>query len=420
MKLTDLGVRALAPPARGQKTYWDDTIKSFGCRVSQGGTKSFVLQYGFDRRLITIGRFPVICLADAREAARRILAEHTLGRHRPRSIRWDEALAPYLQACSEKNRPSTVETYRWILNRHFPFKRTQLASLTFEDIERQLAKIATSGQRNHALTAVKAFLGWCQKPPRRYIAHNPCEGMAPTKRKRRKRLLADPELAAIFKAAIEGTDTFSHIVALLVLMGQRRTETASLRRSWCVLEKHLITLPDHVTKNGREHTFPYGDLVHGVFERRHNLLGGDLLFPPYRSHVRGEPVIVCGGWSKHKKLFDARCGVTNWTLHDLRRTFATRLAELGVLPHVIERLLNHRMGAISNYTGGILSDVAEVYNLASYLPEMRAAVALWEDKLTRLLALSDLDASAIGPQTMTQAGRSTGIPLVESNLNAAR
>jgi integrase len=248
MKLTDLGVRALSPPARGQKTFWDDTIKSFGCRVSQGGTKSFVVQYGFDRRLITIGRFPVISLAEAREEARRILAEHTLGRHRPRSIRWDEALEPYLRHCTEKNRPSTVAAYRWILDRHFPLKRTQLASLTFEDIERQLAKIEKSGQRNHSLTAVKAFLSWCQKPPRRYIPHNPCEGMAPTKRERRKRLLSDPELAAIFRAAFEGTDTFSHIVALLVLMGQRRSETASLRRSWCDRERRLITLPDHVTK----------------------------------------------------------------------------------------------------------------------------------------------------------------------------
>jgi integrase len=388
MKLTDLGVRALGSPSHGQKTYWDDTIKGFGCRVSQGGSKSFVVHYGFDRRLITLGRHPIISLADAREQARKLLAEHTLGRHRPRSIRWDEALEPYLRYCTEKNRPSTVAAYRWILSRHFPFKRTQLAVITFEDIERQLAKIEKTGQRNHSLTAVKAFLGWCQKPPRRYIPHNPCEGMSPTKRKRRKRLLADPELAAIFRTAIEGTDTFSHIVALLVLMGQRRTETASLRRSWCDTQRRLITLPDHITKNGREHTFPYGDLVHRLLERQHNLLGGDLFFPPYRAHVRGEPVIMCGGWSKHKRQFDQLCGVTNWTLHDLRRTFATRLAEMSVPPHVIERLLNHRMGAISNHTGGILTDVAEVYNLASYLPEMRQASSLWEDKLTALLHLS--------------------------------
>jgi integrase len=69
---------------------------------------------------------------------------------------------------------------------------------------------------------------------------------------------------------------------------------------------------------------------------------GDLYFPPYRSHVRGKPTKTYAGWSKDKKAFDKRCGVSKWTLHDLHRTFATKLAELGVLPHVVERLLNHR------------------------------------------------------------------------------
>jgi hypothetical protein len=84
---------------------------NFGCRVSQGGTKSFVVQHGLDRRLVTIGRYPVISLADARAEAKRVLAEMTLGKHRPRTVRWDEALAQYLAACEEKNRESTVHSY---------------------------------------------------------------------------------------------------------------------------------------------------------------------------------------------------------------------------------------------------------------------------------------------------------------------
>src|ERR1700676_3050995 len=127
MRLTDISVRALPPPTKGQKTHWDDTLKNFGCRVSQGGTKSFVVQHGADRRLITIGRYPVITLAEARVEAKRILAELTLGRHRPRTARWDEALELYLAACAEKNRKRTVHAYTRLLNRHFPFKRQQLS-----------------------------------------------------------------------------------------------------------------------------------------------------------------------------------------------------------------------------------------------------------------------------------------------------
>ncbi len=384
MKLTDTGIRALSVRPKGQKTYWDDTLKGFGCRVSQGGAKSFVVQHGPERRLITIGRYPILSLADAREEARRILAELTLGKHRPRSVRWDDAKEQYLAACKEKNRPSTVAGYTRLLNRHFPFKRLQLSDLAYEDIERRLALIKMPAERNHALVGVKSFLSWCQKPPRRYIAHNPCEGMAPTKRKARRRVLTGEELAAVFRTAMNGSEAFSRIVAVLVLTGQRRREIASLRRSWCVARERLITLPDHITKNKCEHTFPYGPLVEQVLGSIPNT-GSDLFFPPYRSHVRGKPTDTYAGWGKDKKAFEIRCGVTNWTLHDLRRTFATRLAELGVLPHVIERLLNHRLGSISNQTQSIVTQVAEVYNLATFLPEMRAAIDLWEQKLSRFL-----------------------------------
>jgi integrase len=387
MRLTDISVRALPLPAKGQKTHWDDTLQNFGCRVSQGGTKSFVVQHGLDRRLVTIGRYPIVSLANARVEAKRVLAEMTLGKHRPRTVRWDEALKQYLAACKEKNRKRTVDSYSRLINRHFAFKRRQIAEIPSEDIERKLANIKAPAERNHALVAVKVFLGWCQKPPRRYIAHNPCEGMVPTKRKGRKRILTDAELAIVFHAALEGPDTFSHIVALLILTGQRRTEIASLRRSWRNTPERLITLPDHITKNGLEHTFPYGAFVEGVFTRLSNV-GGELYFPPYRTHVRGVPTTTYAGWSKDKKAFEKRCGIWGWTLHDLRRTFATRIAELGVLPHVVERLLNHRLGAISNNTQSIVTEVAQVYNLATFLPEMRKAIALWEQRLESLLQLS--------------------------------
>jgi integrase len=385
MRLTDLTVRSLPIPTSGQKVHYDDTLSNFGCRLSQGGTRTFIVRLGADRQLVSIGRYPIISLADARTEAKRILAERTLGKHRPRTARWDEALTLYLAACSEKNRRRTVDGYSRLINRHFRFKRQQLSEITSDDIERRLGLIKAPAERNHALVAVKVFLGWCQKPPRRYIAHNPCEGMVPTKRKSRKRVLTDLELAAVYRTAIEGVDTFSHIVALLILNGQRRTETASLDRSWFNTSDRTITLPDWLTKNKQQHTFPYGDATQGIFERLANL--GTLLFPATREHVRGKPTTIYAGWAKDKKAFDKRCGVFGWTLHDLRRTFGTRLAQLGVLPHVVERLLNHRLGAITNKTEGVLTAVAEVYNTYAYLPEMRDAVQRWEAHLASLLQI---------------------------------
>jgi hypothetical protein len=70
------------------------------------------------------------------------------------------------------------------------------------------------------------------------------------------------------------------------------------------------------------------------------------------------------------------CGVTGWTLHDLRRTFSTGLASLGVAPHIIERLINH--------STGVISGVSATYNRVAYMPEMRQAVEKWDTTLPHL------------------------------------
>src|SRR5206468_2026732 len=79
MRLSDLTVAKLPAPDAGQKHYPDDILAGFGVRVSQGGTKTFVLVVGRDRQRITIGRYPIVSLAQAREKARNILAERQLG-----------------------------------------------------------------------------------------------------------------------------------------------------------------------------------------------------------------------------------------------------------------------------------------------------------------------------------------------------
>jgi len=199
--------------------------------------------------------------------------------------------------------------------------------------------------------------------------------MVPSRRPSRKRVLTDREVAAVYRTARQGEDSFSRIVSLLVLTGQRRGEIGALRREWINAKDRTITLPAFASKNGVEHTFPYGRAVAAVLERIPDR--GDCLFPPSRSHVRGKPTIAFNGWPKHKKAFDAACGVTDWTLHDLRRTFATNLAALGIAPHVVERLLNHAAGTISG--------VAAIYNRFQYMDEMRDAIARWEERLAALV-----------------------------------
>jgi hypothetical protein len=62
------------------------------------------------------------------------------------------------------------------------------------------------------------------------------------------------------------------------------------------------------------------------------------------------------GCSRAKQRLDQRCGVTDWTLDDLRRTVVTRMNDLGVLPHVVEAVVNHFSGVAKRGVAGVYND----------------------------------------------------------------
>jgi integrase len=370
MRLTDIAIRALPLPAKGQKTYFDDTLPAFGCRISQGGTRAFVLQHGADRQMITLGRYPIVSLANARTEAKRILAERTLGRFRPQTIAWDDAVALFIGMCEQKNKPRTVRDYKRLLGRHFSFGRKRLTDIKPQDINRKIDRLQkVTSEQNHALVAIKVFFRWAQR--RHYVEHSPCEGMQTVKRASRDRVLTDDELAAVYKSAETMGYPFGTIVQLCILTGQRRSEIAWLRRSF--FDGDILTLPAALAKNRREHVMPIGERSKSVIEAITHK--EDFLFPA----LRGDKVF--GGWSKQKAALDvliAKNGysVASWTLHDLRRTFATNLAALGVRLEITERLLNHVSGSL----GGMVA----VYQKHNWMPEMREAIAKWEGHLAEL------------------------------------
>jgi integrase len=375
--LTDVSLRSFRAPAQGTIDYWDERLPAFGCRVSQGGTKTFILKLHNSRR--AIGRYPTISLAAARVEAKRLLAEKTLGKVRPQSITFPQALKLFLEEKAKSRRPNTVADLTDRLNRHFPFKG-QLADITHQDIGRRLRAIKTNSEHDHALAVAKTFFTWAHN--RRYIDDNPVRGLSPHGHTARARVLSDAELKCIWEGAVS-QGTFGVIVRLLILTGQRRGEIAALRSEYCDLNAEhnvvagrgqcTITLPGELTKNHRSHTFPIGPLAVSVLRSLAPNSDTPLLFP-----ARGQADTCFNGWSKSKVQLDKLSGVDGWTLHDLRRTVATRMAEMGTPPHVVERFLNH--------VSGTMSPLARVYNRATFQKEMRDAVDLWEAHLTKLLA----------------------------------
>jgi integrase len=363
MRLSDLAIKTLPKPEKGQRTYFDDTISGFGVRISQAGSRSFILELHNPRKFITIGRYGIITLAQAREKAKTILAERQLGiAGEEPSITYGQALKIFLDAYQRK--PSTRHETERLLTRHF----SSLASRPLSKIKAgDVAAITDAlkpSEGKHALTAAKTFFRWCAS--REYVADDRISRLRSLRTgEGRERVLDVEELRRVLSEA-ELSGNFGMVVQLLILTGQRRGQIAHLRGELIDRENRTITWPGELMKGNRTHTIPYGD---GTAVLLRTMPETGLFFPS----KKGEPF---NNWGMSKLNFDRRCPLPHWTLHDLRRTYATIMASLGIAPHVIERLLDHRTGTISG--------VAAIYNRHHFMPEMRAATERYEAHIVTL------------------------------------
>lgn len=359
--LTDISVRNLKTPPKGQATYWDtSSIKGFGVRCSQAGSKSYVLKS--KNQLTTLGRIGIISLAQARAKAKHILAQKTLGVADKPTITFQEAKDLFFAHCEGRVRPRTISEYRRLLNKHLAaFDMRPLAALPAYELASTLDNLKpTPVEQNHTFAAARTLFRFCIR--RGLIPRSPLEGMAlPARVKSRERILDNVELKAVVAAAGYIGYPFGQIVLLLILTGQRKGEIAALESAWIDKEKRTITIPGAIAKNHRQHTFPYNDLTAQVLEG----------LPSFEGRL-----FHGVNWDRRMDELREKADISHFTLHDLRRTYASGMAALGVPPHVVEKLLNHVTGTVSG--------IAAVYNRYRYWDEQKEAVAFWEAKLSRL------------------------------------
>jgi integrase len=372
-QLTDITLRALKSDG-AQIDYWDTKTPGFGVRVGKR-SKTFIAKVNNQR--ITIGSYSDLSLQEARRRALGLKSQASPTQLS--AMRFKEALDTFLEMHGSTLKSRTQREIRRTLNRHFlpEFKSKKLAEITHRDISEITDGLRdTPSEAWHAFKDVRAFFNWCVP---RYIPHSPCAGLkSPTRYVPRKRVLTYDEIKAIWVALAGVEYPFSQIVRLLLLTGCRYGEIASLRWPFIDEEERTITLPE--TKNRDAHTFPYGPFVADVLKSVPRLNSTDLLFPGRDDRK------PWNGAGKAKWEFDKGCKIAPWQLLDCRRTFGTKLAELKVPPHIVERLLNHKLGTLSNQTSGAVTAVAEVYNRYRYLDETRDAIRLWEGRLERLIA----------------------------------
>jgi integrase len=293
---------------------------------------------------MTLGRYPILDLADARKLAAEALykiaqgenpqAEKEAARTFPR---FDATLEEFIRLhCNRQNRDRTArETERLLRVRFLPLWATRdVRTITKPDVLTVLDTIVEDGKpsaANHAFAAVRKFFSWCLQ--RGIVETSPCSGItAPAPAKERDRVLDNEELVAVWLAAKAADYPYGSIVQLLILTAQRRSEVSAMCWSEIDAKSKVWALPPERTKNARPHPVPLASLAEATIAalpRLHDVY----VFP-----ARGKQGSSFSGFSKLKRKLDQDSKVTDWTLHDLRRTTATGIAQLGVAPHIVEKL----------------------------------------------------------------------------------
>lgn len=354
--LTDMTVQKLPPGL-----HFDAKMPSFGIRVGKT-RKTWIVVKGPNRTKVALGHYPAISLQDARKKAHHAFAAPDV---RNASITFPEALAAFL--AQDKWRFHSKRVLASSL-KHFPWTG-QLTKITHEQVIEALDAIEGRSARAHALKDIRTFFNWTIP---RYLAASPATGIKMPNQPSRDRVLSDDELKRVWIAA-EQLGQFGVIVRLLILTGQRRGEIGSLKWEW--IKDRSITLPASATKNGREHSVPMTEYALSTFQPCRNTALSKFVFPARSSSttsgISARSESPFNTWSKTHSNILKLSGTSGWTLHDLRRTFASNQARLGTPIHIIEKLLNH--------VSGSLAGVAGIYNRYSYFEEMAVAMQRHED-----------------------------------------
>lgn len=379
MKLTAKIIDTLKlPQGKSEVTYWDEEITGFGLRIRESGTRKFVFYYrvGTQQRRMSLGPASLQTVVAARTNAGKLAAQKSLGEdpalaketaRQEASNAFGATVNSFLAEFKRTPR-YTAEVTRHLTEYAKPLHNLPLTKVTQRDIANLLNGIAKQRgdvTANRTRGSLYGFFTWVLSEGVELPKGNPVANTRVRDEKTRDRVLTDDELRAVWNGCID--DDFGAIVKLLMLTGQRREEIAALRHD--EIKGDQIEYPKVRTKNGVPHFVPLSDAAKEILDR-FPANGRTFLFGRDDQGFRGSP--------NAKTRLDKRCGVKDWTLHDLRRTAATHMAQdLGIAPHVIEAILNH----VSGHKAG----VAGIYNRATYPKERREALNLWANHLTAIV-----------------------------------
>ena len=409
--LTARFVESVTVDARTE--FWDTILRGLVLRVTPAGAKSWSLVYrresdGAKRRL-TLGTMPTMPLAKARAAGLAELAKVAEGddpagkkAEQRKADTFADLASLFLEKHSRPNKRTWREDERMLNNDVLPV----IGAMRVHKIDKRAIRdvLEPKVERGHRTSAermrvmLSKLFNWAIEHD--YVESNPAAAVARVQKPvSRDRVLSVAERTKLLKALPEASVTTQMrvILELLLRTGQRSGEVCGMRRNEVDVEAGLWTLPAERTKNARAHEVPLVGEALALVEQALEAAPPEPDAPVF-AVANGRPIASnAPAQAVRTKLqvLEAR-----WTPHDLRRTCATGMADAGVLPHVIEAVLNHISGSRSG--------VAGVYNRASYAAEKREALLRWDAALaegSNVVPLTSTHRDRIGSGTRTPAVR---------------
>jgi integrase len=446
IKLTDAAVERLKAPDGARVDYFDATLPGFGLRVSgptersPQGRKSWVLFYrhrGAQKRLTLDPVYPALGLSDARKRAGDALALLSLGKDPADEKAANKSAAKdtvrtvaerfLANAKTKKGKPWSArykdEVERNLNNHVLPrWGALDIHSITRRDVNDLLDQVAEAGSTisgeegkrhvpggaiaaNRVLAVIRAMLNFAIR--RGILETAPVTEIEPRGEEvQRERVLSDDELRFLWPRFDARGYPFGHFFKMALITAQRRDEVAGMLEQEINDAEQLWSLPKERTKGRRPHVVPLSTIATTILSDARTAAAtlakakkrkrGALIF----STTIESPI---SGYSRAKATLDATVAkdrkkqklpaLEPWTIHDLRRTAATKMGELGVERFIISKVLNHAD-----------REVTAIYDRHAYLTEKRHALDLWAQRLSEIVGTKSAKVESLQEHRRQRSG----------------
>lgn len=417
-KLTHRFVKGLEPPKKPIE-YYDENESGLILRLSKAGSKTFAYRYRFsgEARRFTIGMFPEISLSDARAKIRELKvkindgydpqAEKKNRKYKPKELTFKELADIFSKQHLPKLAANTQKEYKRIINRELLEKHKwgdiYVSEMTDQHVREVLNHKAFKEESftmaNRIRSTISKIFEFGLKNVGLKLQSNPVLNTPIFEQGEnvRDRIYNEDEIKELWNYWETVPEPIQTYYKVLLLTGQRRTETMQMK--WSDIERDMPckrieineegrpvpkafladiwTIPKENNKSSRTHEIPLSDMVMGLLENLKSITGdSEYVFQSPRKD--GKPLHSV---KKRSEKIKEDTSVSDFRLHDLRRTVATKLEESLVDQIVIEKILNHQAEGVTG----------KHYQWYNYTDKKKEALNRWAWRVKSIISSEKID-----------------------------